>query len=72
MQYITAVVNESFRMYPPAAVFMREVVEDDQLGKYKIPKGSLVVIPICVIHHMEENWENHDRFIPERFLGMSS
>ena len=59
-------------MYPPGAFVMRVVVADDQLGQYKIPKGSFVVVPICVLHHLEENWENHDKFIPERFLGMIS
>jgi len=69
LKYITAVVNESLRMYPPAALFMRKVVADDQLGEYKIPKGSYVVVPICVLHHLEENWANHEKFLPERFLG---
>ena len=58
-------------MYPPAALFIRKVAIDDQLGEYKIPKGSLVVVPICVLHHLEENWANHEKFLPERFLGKS-
>ena len=70
LTYITAVINESLRMHPPAALFMRKVVADDQLGKYKIPKGSFVIVPICVIHHLEENWADHNKFFPERFLGM--
>jgi len=69
LKYITAVINESLRMYPPAALFMRKVVADDQLGEYKIPKGSYVVVPICVLHHLEENWVDHEKFSPERFLG---
>ena len=68
MDYITAVINESLRMYPPAAIFMREAIKDDKLGDYKIPKGSFIVVPVCAIHHLEENWPNHDQFDPDRFL----
>ena len=70
MEYITAVVNESLRIRSPASIFLREVGTEDQLGEYKIPKGAVVIIPICVLHRSEENWKNHDKFIPERFLGM--
>ncbi|XP_065071287.1 cytochrome P450 4A5-like [Rhopilema esculentum] len=68
LSYITAVINESLRMYPPFAVFMREALQDDVIGGYKIQKGSYILIPICVLHHMEENWPNHNDFRPERFL----
>ena len=68
LSYITAVINESLRMYPPISVFMREALQDDVIGGYKIQKGSYIIIPTCVVHHMEENWPNHNDFRPERFL----
>ena len=67
--YITAVIKESLRVYPPAAVNMREALQDDQLGEYSIPKGTYILIPVCALHHIEEFWPNHDQFIPERFLS---
>lgn len=71
LEYISAVINESLRMYPPASIFIREVVTEDQLGDYKLAKGSFIIIPICSLHHSEENWKNHNQFIPERFLGIT-
>ncbi|XP_065071289.1 uncharacterized protein LOC135695975 [Rhopilema esculentum] len=68
LRYITAVLNESLRMYPPGAVFRREVLQDDEIGGYKIPKGANIIVPVCVMHHMEENWHYHNQFSPERFL----
>lgn len=68
LTYITAVINESLRMYPPAALFLRETIQEDKIGGHVIPNGSFIVIPICILHHMEEYWPNPDKFIPERFL----
>ena len=69
LPYTTAVINESLRMYPPAAFFRREVLQDDQMGVYRIPKGAVIIIPVQALHHTEENWSNHDQFLPERFLA---
>ncbi|XP_065071288.1 cytochrome P450 4F4-like [Rhopilema esculentum] len=69
LKYVTAVIKESLRIYPPAAINMREALQDDQLGEYSIPKGTYILIPVCAIHHIEEFWPNHEKFMPERFLA---
>ena len=45
MKYLTAVVNETLRLRPPAAVYRRKVIRDDDILGYNIPADSVIVIP---------------------------
>ncbi|RZB40869.1 p450 domain containing protein [Asbolus verrucosus] len=69
MKYLSQVIDESLRMYPPALFTSRHCVKD-----YKIPdediiieKGTTVLIPILGIHHDEEYYPDPEKFDPERF-----
>src|SRR5262249_2312322 len=44
LPYTDMVVREAMRLYPPAAGFAREPIEDIHIGGYKIPEGSLVTV----------------------------
>jgi thromboxane-A synthase len=39
---------------------------DYQLGKYHIPKGTIINIPVYPIHHDPNIWPEPEKFIPER------
>lgn len=39
LQYLGQVINESLRLYPPVPILARDVIEDDIVGGYRIPKG---------------------------------
>ena len=67
LPYARMVVDESMRLYPPVWVSAREVVADDTIGGYHIPKGSLVAISQYVTHRHPAFWAAPDRFDPERF-----
>ncbi len=41
---------------------------DVDLGSVRIPKGSLVIIPIYAIHHHPDFWPNPEKFDPNRFV----
>ena len=69
LTYLTQVINESMRLYPPAWITDRIALEDDQMGDLEIPKGTVVVPFIYGIHHDELNWTQADTFIPERFAS---
>jgi len=45
----------------------REVLIDDQIGGYTMPKGSIVFMLPYVVHRHPDYWENPEAFIPERF-----
>lgn len=65
--YLKLVMNEAMRLYPAFPVLSRKTAVDCQLGDYKIPKNTNVVIPIYVMQRHANNWENPSEFIPERF-----
>lgn len=46
----------------------RGVQEDTTIGKYVIPKGTMVLINLMGVHKNPDLWENPDRFDPTRFL----
>jgi cytochrome P450 len=60
-------IEESLRLYPPAWGFSRRALGDDEIGGYRIPKGSLVFLIPFVIHRRSKLWPNPDRFDPDRF-----
>ena len=62
------VVHESMRLYPPAWVFARSALADDEIGGYRIPAGSVVVISPYVMHRSRRYWDDPLRFDPDRFL----
>lgn len=75
MTYLSAVINESLRMYPPTPMIDRLCVKDFELPAalpdakpYVIKKGMIVWIPFYSLHHDPKNFSKPDKFKPERFL----
>ncbi|XP_059162257.1 cytochrome P450 4d1-like isoform X2 [Physella acuta] len=66
--YLTCVIKESLRLFPPVSVVFRQALQDDYLGGYLIPAGTKVGVSIGALHRLPENWSNPTAFIPERFL----
>ena len=60
-------VQESMRLYPPVWGLSRIVAADDEVGDYRIPKGSRIVISQYVTHRHPDFWEDSNTFDPERF-----
>jgi len=66
------VIQESLRLYPPAWVIERSAREDDALGGYRIPAGSIVMLPTYVVQRHPDLWPDPDRFDPDRWLPARS
>eukprot|EP00884_Botryococcus_braunii_P003512 jgi/Botrbrau1/13161/Bobra.0187s0109.1 len=68
--YLDAVIKETMRRWATVAMGTVKEVHRDVLlgGKYTIPKGSIVWIPFYSVMRSEENWEDPDTFLPDRFL----
>ena len=76
------VIGETLRIYPPFMRYViknvtlgnidesdrydRVASTDYQLGSYRIPKGSIVSVPVYPIHHDPAVWPDPEKFIPER------
>ena len=67
MPYLEMVIKESMRMYPPAWTVSREAQADFELGGYIIPKGSIIMMSMYILHHDAHYWDQPDAFLPERF-----
>jgi enediyne biosynthesis protein E7 len=61
------VLEESMRLYPPAWIFARSAINEDEIGSYRIPKGAYVLMAPTVTHRHPDFWEQPDVFDPERF-----
>ncbi len=68
LEYLTRVINESLRIRPPVWLMSRMPDKDDEVGGYKIPAGSQILISSFVSHHHTDFWPNPEGFDPERWL----
>ncbi|XP_076416751.1 cytochrome P450 3A13-like isoform X2 [Peromyscus maniculatus bairdii] len=67
MEYLDMVVNETMRLYPVIGRINRISKEDAEINGVFIPKGTVVVIPIFVLHQNPKYWPDPEEFHPERF-----
>jgi cytochrome P450 len=68
-EYLEAILKEAMRLYPPAHEVRREPVSDEVIGGYEIPAGSLLMLPMWVLHRDPQYWDDPESFRPARWLG---
>ncbi len=74
LSYTRMVLEEALRLYPPAWIFGRKAIADDEIGGYFIPANSMIVLSPYMTHRHPAFWEDPEvfdpgRFIPERSAG---
>jgi cytochrome P450 len=67
LKYLQNVIKESMRLFSPASIIPKITSKDVEIGGYKIPKNTRVLVSVYCIHHDEEVYKNPFDFIPERF-----
>jgi cytochrome P450 len=67
LPYLDQVVQESLRLNPPAWLIDRMVVDDDVIGGFRVPAGSMVLMSPFLTHRHPEMWPNPEGFDPDRF-----
>jgi len=67
LPYIRQIVDETLRLYPPAAMLSRTAQAPDTLCGREIRSGDTVMLPIYALHRNHLLWENPDAFDPDRF-----
>ncbi|XP_060072369.1 cytochrome P450 3A8-like [Ylistrum balloti] len=72
VKYLEMIINETLRINPPATRTDRVCLRDTEINGIKIPAGMNISVPIYAIHHDPDNWEDPDKFIPERFADNDS
>jgi cytochrome P450 len=67
-EYLKATINEGMRLYPAAWMTERVALEDDELGEYYIPKGTIIISYLFGLHHDQRFWKEAWAFMPQRFI----
>ncbi|KAG6658543.1 cytochrome P450 734A1-like [Carya illinoinensis] len=68
LKMLSMILNESLRLYPPAIATIRRAKADVDLGGYKVPCGTEILVPILAVHHDQALWGNDsNEFNPGRF-----
>jgi cytochrome P450 len=60
-------VKEVMRLYPPAWIISRRAIEDDEMGGYRVPAGTVIFASPYVTHRHPAFWDDPERFDPDRF-----
>ncbi|KXJ87451.1 cytochrome P450 [Microdochium bolleyi] len=71
LEYLIAVLNESFRMYPPVPAGLPRVVPDggEMISGHYIPAKTAVAVPQWAAYQSAHNFSEPQRFLPERWLA---
>ncbi|CAO2630221.1 Cytochrome P450 3A13 [Lemmus lemmus] len=67
MEYLDMVINETLRLYPIAGRLERVCKADVEVNGVLIPKGTVVIVPMFVLHKDPKHWPEPEEFRPERF-----
>lgn len=69
LPYLTAVCNETLRIYPVGmSTFVRVVQSTVELNGYILEPGTEVIGSIYLTHHRQDLYPDSKQFRPERFL----
>ncbi|WP_126979653.1 cytochrome P450 [Frigidibacter oleivorans] len=66
---IRRIVEETLRLYPPAAFLSRTAQAQDTLCGREVRPGDTVMLPVYALHRSHALWPDPHRFDPDRFVA---
>ena len=66
------ILKESLRVLPPVVFAPRWATTDTSLGRFRMPRGSMVMLSIYMTHHLSTLYEYPEHFWPDRWLHQES
>jgi cytochrome P450 len=69
LPYAEMVIKESMRLYPPAWGVSREAIEECEIGGYRLPAGTQLLIVLWAMHRDPRNFQDPEAFNPARWEG---
>jgi cytochrome P450 len=69
--WLDAVLKESMRLHPVIPMVVRTLMKPQTIAGVHVPRGATVGPSILIAHSREDNYDDPERFDPERFLGHS-
>ena len=68
LPYMTQVIKETLRIYPPMPITIRRSRKDGMLGRYRIRKDDIIFVAALAAHRDPRFWgEDADVFDPDQF-----
>ena len=68
LPYLQAVMNEVLRLYPPAYIMAREVIEPCEVGGYMMRPKATIIFSQWVMQRDPRFFDDPEAFRPERWL----
>lgn len=66
LPYTLRTIKETLRLYPPAPMYAKDVIADDELDGYRIEQGSVIMLFPYFTHRHPDFWDDPLRFDPDR------
>ena len=68
-EYLDAVIKETMRVRPVVAQIGRILTKETEIDGCVLPAGTMIIIPMTVIHRNPDLYPDPRQFRPERFLN---
>jgi cytochrome P450 len=69
LSYANWIIKEAMRLYPPVTDISREATQDCEIGGYRIPQGTTLIISQWVMHRDQRYFTDPETFAPERWAN---
>lgn len=66
LPYTLRTIKETLRLYPPAPMYAKDVIDDDVIEGYHIERGSVIMLFPYYTHRHPDFWDEPTRFDPNR------